>query len=103
MNRVDDKGKVFTERVRKIGVEVEVVTIQGHIHGHLHMRPDQRVKDLLNSGDEQFVAMTAAIIRRTAEVDTLSAPFVAINKEHIVAVIPVDEHKTISLDDLYAL
>jgi hypothetical protein len=62
MNRVDGKGKVFTERVRKTGVEVRMETLQGQVHGFLHVVAGQRVKDLLNSGDELFLAVTDATL-----------------------------------------
>ena len=66
MNRVDEKGKVFTARIHKMEVEVNIVTVQGHVHGYLHVQPGQRVKDLLNNPAEQFLAITSATV--TAKV-----------------------------------
>ncbi len=102
LNRLDEHGKVFTERVRKIGVEVEILTLHGQIHGQLHVQPGQRVKDMLNSKEEQFLAVTSATICKNGATEAQEVHFLAINKEHIIAVIPVDEHKSVSLDDVYA-
>ena len=102
LNRVDEKGKVFTQRVRKVSVEVEIVTIQGHVKGHLHVSPEQRVKDLLNSSDEQFLAVTGVTIRSSEGWDTREVGFIAINKQHIVSVIPINEGKqTYQEEDYY--
>ena len=47
MEKVDEKGKLFTERVRKTRVEVRVMTLQGEVHGYVHLVHEQRVRDLL--------------------------------------------------------
>ncbi len=91
IDRVNERGKVFTERVKKVGVEVDIVTIYGYIRGHMHVLPTQRVRDLLNSGEERFLAVTGAAIMRNGDTKPQEASFIAINKEHIVLVIPVDE------------
>lgn len=58
MDRIDENGKIFTERVRKTRVEVRIVTVQGEVHGYMHLVGDQRVRDLLNDQSEQFIAVT---------------------------------------------
>jgi hypothetical protein len=93
LERVDDKGKVFTERVRKSNVEVDIVTIQGRLHGYMHVRPGQRVKDMLNNPAEQFLAITNATTTRNGETEIQHAGFLAVNKMHVISVIPIDEPK----------
>ena len=63
MQKVDERGKFFTERVHTQSVQVLVRTLQGEVRGHFHILPGQRVKDMLNSAD-QFIALTEATMRR---------------------------------------
>ena len=93
MEKVDEKGKLFTERVRKTRVEVRVLTLQGEVHGYVHLVHEQRVRDLLNNSAEQFLAVTDATIRAQGSLESHSIEFVALNKTHIVSVIPVGEDK----------
>ncbi|MEO8289310.1 MAG: hypothetical protein ABI670_23120 [Chloroflexota bacterium] len=93
MNRVDGKGKVFTERVRKTGVEVRMQTLQGQVHGFMHVVPGQRVKDLLNNGDELFLAVTDATLYGYGDDGVQQVDFIALNKQQIVSVILIDEDK----------
>jgi hypothetical protein len=104
LNRVDEKGKVFTARVRKMEVEVHIATVQGHVHGYVHLQPGQRIKDLLNNPAEQFLAITQATIQPMPEAKAgtkaaalhppaTEAGFLALNKQYIISVVPVDEDK----------
>ena len=101
IDRIDQKGKIFTERIRKDHVEVEIVTTRGRVHGSVHLMHAQRVKDLLNSPNEQFLAVTDATM---GEVGDTSAPryeFITINKRYIITVIPINEARTPPPDDAY--
>jgi hypothetical protein len=70
--------------------EVALVMVDGtRIHGMLHRTPGTRTLDFLNRQAEGFVAITDAILIR-ADV-TEHAPFVAINKTHILHVIEADD------------
>jgi uncharacterized protein DUF6812 len=115
LNRVDEKGKVFTSRIHKMEVEVNIITVQGHVHGYIHVQPGQRVKDLLNNPAEQFLAITSATISTRSEFPVKPAPkstqarqkadgldeqarpatadFLALNKQYVISVVPVDEDK----------
>jgi hypothetical protein len=88
--RVDEKGKVFTERVRKASVEVKILTTQGYVHGHVHLMPDQRVRDLLNSREEQFLAVTDAALQAYGADNIEQVGFIALNKQYVISVEPVD-------------
>lgn len=105
LNRVDEKGKVFTAHVRKMEVEVNISTVQGQVHGYIHLQPGQRVKDLLNNPSEQFLAITRATIQTrpegtkttaksaAAQANTTKIEFLALNKQYVISVMPVDEDK----------
>lgn len=92
MNRLDEKGKLYTEHVRKTRVEVAIVTTQGDVHGYVHVMRDQRVRDLLNNS-EQFLAVTDATLHGYGRLDSQQTDFIAINKQHIVSLTPIDEDK----------
>ncbi len=89
IERVDEKGKIFTPRIRKSSIEVNITTVQGRLHGHLHVAPGQRVKDQLDNREELFLAVTDATFQIGGNESY--AEFVAINKAHVVTVVPVDE------------
>jgi hypothetical protein len=91
--RLDEKGKIFTERVRKQPVEATIITTQGTVHGYLYVAPGQRVKDMLNNPDEQFVAVTGVRSRKNGETSSSEMPFMALNKQFIISVIPINEPK----------
>ncbi len=94
IERVNEKGKIFTERVRKQQVEVDIVTTQGVVHGYVHLAPGQRVKDMLNNHEEQFLAVTGVITRRNGggnNTEIYQTPFMALNKQYIISVIPIKE------------
>ncbi len=103
MDRVDEKGKVFTPKVRTQNVEVDIITVAGSLHGFLHVAPGNRLKDQLNTRDEQFLALTNATLRTHEGKETTHTGFIAINKHHIVSVVPVDESRTTgALDGYYS-
>jgi hypothetical protein len=91
MNRVDQKGKMYTERVRKAGVRVLISTVQGVVEGSVYLAPGQRVKDLLNSTAEGFVAVTGATVEWHHRPGPAQTAFIALNKQHIVWVVPLEQ------------
>lgn len=83
----DDKGKRFTDIVTKRPVYATVQTTRHLMHGNIHVRRDQRIKDELDSGD-QFVAITeVSILDENGQV-LYQAPFLAVNRAHIIWVLP---------------
>ena len=92
MNRVDEKGKLYTERVRKSEVRVLISTVQGVVEGNMYLAPGQRIKDLLNSPNEDFLAVTDATVERHGRTEPARADFIALNKQHIVWVVPLEEY-----------
>jgi hypothetical protein len=82
--RIDAKGKIFTDIVRKERVPVLIQTPTHTLHGYIFLRPEERIKDALNETDEQFIAVA------DAEVYTLDGhlrqrvEFLTVNKAHII-------------------
>lgn len=91
MQRIDEKGKIFTERVRKGQTDVLITTLTGQIRGFIYITHGQRLKDMLNSDDERFIAVTDAIASEIDGSEVLAAALMAVNKDHIVCVVPVGQ------------
>jgi hypothetical protein len=101
LDRIDEKGKVFTERIRKDHVEVEIVTTQGRVHGYVHVMPHQRVKDLLNMPAEHFLAVTNATMGEAKDDTATRHDFITINKQYIITVVPINEPRPAPRGDEY--
>ena len=86
----DHKGKIYTDVVSKKPVAVIVQTTTHRISGSIHTRPDQRLKDELDSREE-FLALTDVIVTNLDGQKEYESEFMAINRAQIIWVIPVDE------------
>lgn len=86
----DDKGKFFTELISKEAVPVIIQTLTHRIQGQIHIRPGERVKDEINQADA-FVAVTQAKIIDPGGRELYQCEFIAVNREHIVWILPEDE------------
>lgn len=84
VTRIDGKGKVFTERVRKKPLAVTIYTASERIDGFVHCLPDHRLKDELNQG-EPFLAVTDAEIFSRSDGQLLDkSDFLLVSSAHIV-------------------
>ncbi len=83
----DEKGKIFTDIITKRSVYATVQTTTHLMRGHIHVRHDQRIKDELDS-DEKFLAVTDVNVLAPDGHILFQAPFLAINRAHIIWVLP---------------
>jgi len=83
----DPKGKFFTAVVHKRAVAAKIQTPTHLIEGNLHVQPDDRVSDELNS-DEPFLAVTDARVLGNDGREVDRTPFISINKKHIIWLAP---------------
>ena len=83
----DDKGKRFTDIVTKRPVAATVQTTKHLMRGNIHVRRDQRIKDELDI-DNTFIALTDVNILGEDGQILFQAPFLAINRAHIIWVLP---------------
>ena len=83
----DEKGKIFTNVVSKVPIEVIIQTVSARIHGEIHVKPDERLKDELNQS-EQFLAVTNAKILDQEGNPPYESQFLTINKNQIIWIIP---------------
>ncbi|MCB0118691.1 MAG: hypothetical protein H6634_14960 [Anaerolineales bacterium] len=89
----DEKGKYYTNVIHKVAVPSIVQTTNNLIRGFIHVRNDERLKDELEN-NETFVAVTDANIYNAEGQVIYSSPFIALQKNQIVWVMPLDEEKT---------
>jgi hypothetical protein len=90
--RFDDKGKFFTDVVAKESIPVIIQTPTNRIQGMIHVRPGSRLKDEINQS-EPFFAVTEATILDLSGKDLFQCEFVAINRDHIIWMMPLDGHQ----------
>jgi hypothetical protein len=92
--RVDAKGKYYTTHVSKQSVEVTARVQDSIIQGTLHLAPDNRLKDELNSG-EIFLAITNAQVWQVNGAEPLySTQVLMINKDQIAWIFPREKTET---------
>ena len=90
--RFDEKGKFFTDFVSKEAVYVTLQTLTNRIHGCLHVRPGERLKDEINKAEE-FIAITEATVFDPLGEILMQGKFLAVNREHIVWIMPDDQYQ----------
>ncbi len=88
----DEKGKFYTDVVLKNPVLTTIQTETHIIQGLVHVRQDERIKDALNR-KTQFIALTDAELYNDQGELLYKSNFLAVNKDHIIWVIPNREEK----------
>ena len=84
----DDKGKYYTDIVRKEGRQVIIQTTTHRVEGLIHIRVENRLKDELDR-EIPFLAVTDAVVYDGAGMEVTRSEFFAINRQHIVWVFPL--------------
>ena len=86
----DDKGKFYTNVISKITIVSLLQTTTHLIRGSVHVRQGERLKDELEN-NEDYIAVTDASIYDVNGAVAHSSPFLAVQKNQIVWVMPVDD------------
>lgn len=86
----DDKGKFYTDVITKGPVPATIQTVTQRLHGSIHVRRDQRLKDELDI-DEKFLAVTDAIIYNLDGTVLHQTKFLALHRDQIVWILPDSE------------
>jgi hypothetical protein len=89
----EEKGKIFTNVISKKPIDVIIQTTTHRIRAKFHIRPDDRIKDEMNT-PEAYIALTDAIIFDNDGHQLYSASFLTVNKAAIVWLVPDDELKS---------
>lgn len=83
----DEKGKIFTDIVSKVAIQATIQTTTHILRGYLHVRRDQRIKDELDQ-NQNFLALTDVSVLGPDGQTLFQAPFLAVQRAHIVWVLP---------------
>jgi len=86
----DDKGKFYTDIVKKMPVPVVIQTVNHLVRGLVHVRDGERLKNELER-DEMFLAVTHAAIYGADDKVLYNVPFMAILRAQIIWIMPVGE------------
>ena len=86
----NEKGKFFTNYITKNTVQVTIQTTTELIYGSVYVKPSERIKDSLDE-NANFIAVTQATICDTHGECLYKTNFIAINRDHIIWLIPDDE------------
>ncbi len=92
MLEYDEKGKYFTEVVTKDKVIAHIQTEDYRVRGYVHVRRGERLSDELNN-ETMFLAVTNAEIFSPAGELLFISDFLAINRQHIVWLMPIEDGK----------
>lgn len=85
MNNVayDEKGKVFSQVIHKDALFARIQTITHMITGEIYLNPETRIKDELEFS-EKFLAVTEAKVFNPDGTLAYKAPFITLNRDHII-------------------
>lgn len=88
----DEKGKIYTDVIKKVAVRAKIQTTTHLIIGELHIRQDSRLKDELDV-QEPFLAVTNATLFSSDDQELFSTAFLAVQRAQIVWVVAADDVK----------
>jgi hypothetical protein len=86
----DDKGKFYTDIISKDRILSHIQTQASYIRGFVHVRRGERLSDEINQ-DLHFIAVTNAEIYDLQGKMLYTSEFLAINRQHIVWLMPIEE------------
>lgn len=94
----DEKGKFYTDIVKKLPVPVVIQTTSHLVRGLVHVREGERLKNELERA-ETFLAVTNATVYGADDKVLFSVPFMAVQRTQIVWVMPVENQNQKDLSE----
>jgi hypothetical protein len=94
----DDKGKFYTDIVKKVPMPVVIQTVSHLVRGLVHVRDGERLKNELER-DELFLAVTNASVYGADDKILFTVPFIALQRVQIIWIMPVDEENKKELSE----
>jgi hypothetical protein len=85
----DEKGKYYTDIVKKMPVSATIQTSAHLVRGFVHVRQGERLKNELER-DERFLAVTDARICGADDKVLFTTAFMAIQRSQIVWIMPAE-------------
>jgi hypothetical protein len=86
----DEKGKFYTDIVKKLPVPVVIQTVTHLVRGSVHVREGERLKNELERA-ELFLAVTNAVVYGTDDKVLFTVPFMAVHRAQMIWIMPMDE------------
>jgi hypothetical protein len=86
----NEKGKFYTDIVKKAPVPVVIQTVTHLVRGLVHVREGERLKNELER-NEMFLAVTQATIYEAGDKVLFTVPFIALQRAQIIWIMPVEE------------
>jgi hypothetical protein len=86
----DEKGKFYTDIVKKLPVPVVIQTVSHLVRGSVHVREGERLKNELERV-ELFLAVTNAAVYDADDNALFTVPFMAVQRAQIIWIMPVEE------------
>jgi len=86
----DKKGKLYTDVIRKAEMPAIIQTTTHLIHGLVHIKPGERLKDELDRGG-LFLAVADASIHDADDNVIYNAPFLVVQRRQIVWIMPIEK------------
>lgn len=86
----ENRETFFTTVISKEAIDVIIQTTTHRIQGHIYIKPGERLKDGINQDDTFFAITDAAIFDANGNV-LYNSDFVAVNRAHIVWLLPADQ------------
>jgi len=87
----EEKGKIFTEVVTKVAIEVVIQTVSNRIVGKVHVRPGERLKDEIDRSELSLAVTDAVIFDAEGKLPIFKTRFVAVQKSQIIWILPQSE------------
>ena len=86
----DEKGKFFTDIISKEVVRVEILTVNQHIRGNVHVRKGDRLSDEINQPN-MFLPVTQVEILNLGGENPRTSDFLAVNRNQIIWLMPTEQ------------
>ena len=83
----DEKGKFFTDKIKKIAEPAVIQTTTHLVRGLVHVKMGERLKDALDQ-DGAFLAVTDAILYDASGKTSFQVPFLLVQRAQIVWIMP---------------
>ena len=83
----DEKGKFFTDKIKKIAELAVIQTTTHLVRGLVHVKMGERLKDALDQ-DGAFLAVTDAILYDASGKASFQVPFLLVQRAQIVWIMP---------------
>ncbi len=88
----DEKGKIYTNVIAKRCVPVLIQLVSQQVHGNIHVREGERLKDELSRSD-QFIAVTEASVFDLQGNILYETEFIAVHRDHVIWICPDSDRR----------